>query len=117
TRTAPSPRIPGASRVPRALAGNPGAGPGSRHLSALRRLGQARHSGGTTGSTTCDGRPAEKCTVLSATTVGPGSPRGPPVFGFTSNRGKLDDERSIRIRWPRAKRLLVGQGEVLTGRA
>ena len=36
------------------------------------------------------------------------SPSGSPVFGFTSNRGKLLLETSTRIRWPRRNTSDVG---------
>jgi hypothetical protein len=33
---------------------------------------------------------------------------GSPVFGFTSNRGKLLEDRSTRMRWPFLKTFDVG---------
>jgi hypothetical protein len=43
-----------------------------------------------------------------ATRVWRSLPSGSPVLGLTSKRGKLLEEMSRRMRWPRAKRLLVG---------
>ena len=42
-------------------------------------------------------------------------PIGSPVFGLRSSRGKLDDETSIRIRWPAAKTFDVGGSRIETG--
>ncbi len=69
---------------------------------------------GITGSTTFDGCSASENTVCSATTMWVWRPIGSPVFGFRSSRGKLDEEMSMRIRWPGANRLLVGGSSIST---
>src|SRR4029434_5162119 len=63
---------------------------------------------GTIGTTTRDSRPRSWNTVLSATTRRRSRPMASPVFGFTSNRGKLELDTSRRIRCPGMNRLLVG---------
>ncbi len=57
-----------------------------------------RQSPTMTGSSTCDGRVASKWSVFSAMRTGPGRPSGPPLLGFTSMRGKLEEEMSTRMR-------------------
>jgi hypothetical protein len=69
---------------------------------------------GITGSVTREGCSASENTVCSATTMRVCRPTGSPVFGLRSSRGKFDDEMSIRILWPRAKRLLVGGSGIAT---
>ena len=64
---------------------------------------------GTIGNTTCDARLRSTNTVLVATRLVCARPSGSPVFGFTSKRGKLDEEISSRMRWPGRKRLAVAK--------
>ena len=58
-------------------------------------------------------RSASQNTVLRATLRVRPLPSGSPVFGFTSNFGKLEDEMSSRMRCPLAKRLAVAKGSIV----
>ena len=60
------------------------------------------------GSTTLLGRPASTNTVLTATRRRRANPSGSPVFGLTSNFGKLLDDTSSRMRCPGRNRFAVG---------
>src|SRR5688572_9285215 len=76
------------------------------HVGCLRPAGAI-------GMMTWDECVALWCTVLSAFTVRRCCQRGSPVFGFTSNLGKLLLEMSIRIRFPFLKTFAVGNGSMV----
>src|SRR3954466_1914500 len=65
------------------------------------------------GSTTCDARAASMYTVFRATLSSSPLPSGAPLLGLTSKWGKLLDDTSSRIRWPRLNRLEVGKAVTL----
>src|SRR5262249_26543785 len=72
-----------------------------------RRQDRRRYDYSRTGSISAEGRVRSCQTVCAAFSSLVSVPRGPPVFGFRSKRGKLLLETSRRMRWPFKKTLLV----------
>ena len=69
---------------------------------------------GMIGRITWEGRAVSMYTLFCASIVRVCLPMGSPVFGFTSNLGKLLLAMSSLIRWPAWNRLLVGGKGILT---
>lgn len=70
------------------------------------------HYTGSNGNTTRLGRSASAKTVFTATRLRLALPSGSPVFGLTSNFGKLLDEMSSLMRCPGMKRFAVGNSVI-----